>query len=62
MGVPGDFTLGLNEYLNQTEGLHWVGNSNELNAAYAADGYSRGSGGKLPGVRELNNFLSAFVH
>lgn len=50
MGVPGDFTLGLIDYLQQTEGLHWVGNSNELNAANAADGYSRGMGGQVPGV------------
>ena len=40
--------LGLLDYLYEVEGLHWVGNSNELNAAYAADGYSRVKG--VPGV------------
>jgi hypothetical protein len=32
-----------------------VGNSNELNAAYAADGYSRIKGS--PGVSELHSLL-----
>lgn len=45
-GVPGDFTLALLDELLATPGdgsaaLHWVGSSNELNAAYAADGYAR---------------------
>lgn len=41
-GVPGDFNLPMLEYLYEpTVDLRWVGNCNELNAAYAADGYSR---------------------
>ncbi|EJS42243.1 aro10p [Saccharomyces arboricola H-6] len=44
-GVPGDFNLSLLEYLYapsvESAGLKWVGTCNELNAAYAADGYSR---------------------
>ena len=44
-GVPGDFNLPLLEYLYEPQlieqGLRWIGNCNELNAAYAADGYSR---------------------
>ncbi|CAI4057468.1 hypothetical protein SUVZ_02G4930 [Saccharomyces uvarum] len=44
-GVPGDFNLSLLEYLYapsvESDGLKWVGTCNELNAAYAADGYSR---------------------
>ncbi|KAL3231452.1 Transaminated amino acid decarboxylase [Nakaseomyces bracarensis] len=41
-GVPGDFNLPLLEYLYEpTVDLRWIGNCNELNAAYAADGYSR---------------------
>lgn len=44
-GVPGDFNLSLLEYLYspsvESAGLRWVGTCNELNAAYAADGYSR---------------------
>ncbi|KUJ14027.1 pyruvate decarboxylase, partial [Mollisia scopiformis] len=47
MGLPGDMNLELLHYMKDTD-LRWVGNSNELNAAYAADGYSRISGG--PGV------------
>ncbi len=42
-GVPGDFNLGLLEKLYEVEGLNWVGCCNELNAAYAADGYGRAS-------------------
>ncbi len=39
-GVPGDFVLG---FLNQilTSELTYIGTCNELNAAYAADGYAR---------------------
>lgn len=40
-GVPGDFNLALLDYIDQVEGIRWVGNTNELNAGYAADGYSR---------------------
>jgi pyruvate decarboxylase len=40
-GVPGDFNLALLDYINDVKGLKWVGNTNELNAGYAADGYSR---------------------
>jgi pyruvate decarboxylase len=39
-GVPGDYNLNLLDFI-EPAGLHWVGNCNELNAAYAADGYSR---------------------
>ncbi|KAM0438555.1 hypothetical protein ACHAPT_001305 [Fusarium lateritium] len=41
MGVPGDMNLELLDYIKQVPGLRWVGNTNELNAAYAADGYAR---------------------
>lgn len=40
-GVPGDFNLVLLERLIESDWLRWVGNCNELNAAYAADGYAR---------------------
>ena len=40
-GVPGDFNLTLLDHVYDVEGLEWVGNTNELNAAYAADGYAR---------------------
>ncbi|KUJ09036.1 thiamine pyrophosphate enzyme [Mollisia scopiformis] len=42
-GVPGDYNLTLLDYL-EPAGLHWAGNCNELNAGYAADGYSRVKG------------------
>ncbi|KAF7545958.1 hypothetical protein G7046_g9447 [Stylonectria norvegica] len=39
-GVPGDYNLVALDYLPYC-GLKWVGSVNELNAAYAADGYAR---------------------
>ena len=39
-GVPGDYNLELLDYV-EPAGLHWVGNVNELNSGYAADGYAR---------------------
>ncbi|MDR5644437.1 alpha-keto acid decarboxylase family protein [Burkholderia cenocepacia] len=43
-GVPGDFNLSLLEQIQAAEGIEFVGNCNELNAAYAADGYARTTG------------------
>lgn len=40
-GVPGDFNLQLLDFIYKEPGLKWVGCCNELNAAYAADGYGR---------------------
>mmetsp|Transcript_1957 Transcript_1957/g.1918 ORF Transcript_1957/g.1918 Transcript_1957/m.1918 type:complete len:579 (+) Transcript_1957:35-1771(+) len=40
-GVPGDFNLTLLDKIEEVNDLTWRGNANELNAAYAADGYSR---------------------
>nr|BAI23188.1 pyruvate decarboxylase [Cyberlindnera jadinii] len=40
-GLPGDFNLCLLDKLYEVDGMRWAGNANELNAAYAADGYSR---------------------
>lgn len=42
-GVPGDFFLKALDHLKPA-GLKWVGNCNELNAGYAADGYARVKG------------------
>ncbi|KAI5813810.1 thiamine diphosphate-binding protein [Pyronema omphalodes] len=42
-GVPGDFNLTILDLLPDAD-LYWVGNCNELNAAYAADGYARMKG------------------
>ncbi|KAI9636386.1 thiamine diphosphate-binding protein [Dioszegia hungarica] len=44
-GVPGDYNLELLDYIEKDDTLQWVGNANELNASYAADGYARVSGG-----------------
>jgi indolepyruvate decarboxylase len=40
-GVPGDFNLVLLDAIVAHPEVEWVGNANELNAAYAADGYAR---------------------
>ncbi len=40
-GVPGDYNLGFLDLIEDDPYLEWVGNCNELNASYAADGYGR---------------------
>jgi indolepyruvate decarboxylase len=40
-GVPGDFNLRLLDHVVAHDRVRWVGNANELNAGYAADGYGR---------------------
>ncbi|GGF12506.1 alpha-keto acid decarboxylase family protein [Subtercola lobariae] len=40
-GLPGDFNLSLLDEMLTVDGVEWVGTANELNAAYAADGYAR---------------------
>lgn len=67
-GVPGDYNLSLLNELMKEPGIIWVGNCNELNAAYACDGYSRiqGCGALMTvlGVGELsalNGIAGAFV-
>ena len=57
-GVPGDYNLAFLDHVLDSAQLTWVGNANELNAAYAADGYARvhGAGAVLTtyGVGELS--------
>lgn len=43
-GVPGDFNLQFLDHVVAHKTLAWVGNANELNAGYAADGYARVNG------------------
>jgi indolepyruvate decarboxylase len=43
-GVPGDFAFPINNAICDDKELLWVGCCNELNAAYAADGYARING------------------
>ena len=40
-GVAGDFAFKLNDAVVRSERIRWIGCSNELDAAYAADGYAR---------------------
>uniref|UniRef100_UPI000CF0417D alpha-keto acid decarboxylase family protein n=1 Tax=Helicobacter heilmannii TaxID=35817 RepID=UPI000CF0417D len=40
-GVPGDYNLSFLDMIEDDPNLEWVGNCNELNASYAADGYAR---------------------
>ncbi|WP_281747346.1 thiamine pyrophosphate-binding protein [Helicobacter suis] len=40
-GVPGDYNLEFLDLIEDDPGLEWVGNCNELNGAYASDGYGR---------------------
>lgn len=43
-GVPGDFNLSYLEQIEADSKIEFIGNCNELNAAYAADGYARING------------------
>lgn len=54
-GVPGDYNLVALDYVAKT-GLDWVGNCNELNAGYAADGYARVKGIAI--LSSLDNLCS----
>ncbi len=40
-GVPGDYNLEFLDHIVAHPDIRWVGNANELNAGYAADGYGR---------------------
>ena len=43
-GVPGDYNLQFLDHVIASPDIGWVGCANELNAAYAADGYARCKG------------------
>lgn len=43
-GVPGDYNLQFLDHITAKKDLKWIGNANELNAAYMADGYARTKG------------------
>jgi indolepyruvate decarboxylase len=40
-GVPGDYAFSVDDAVIKFPGMEWIGCCNELNAAYAADGYAR---------------------
>ena len=50
-GVPGDFVMGFFNQILKSE-VEYIGTCNELNAAYAADAYSR--------IRGIGAFASTF--
>jgi indolepyruvate decarboxylase len=57
-GVPGDFAFPVQDAIVAHPDINWIGSSNELNAAYAADGYARirgvGAVSTTYGVGELS--------
>lgn len=66
----GDYNLAALDYLPKC-GLHWIGNCNELNAGYAADGYARVNGiaalvttfgvGELSAINAIAGAYSEYV-
>lgn len=60
-GVPGDFNLTLLDKIDDVKGLNWKGNANELNAAYAADGYSRVKSGCLTSTEDGGSGFATLV-
>ena len=57
-GVPGDYAFPFDDAIEKCDRLDWVACANELNAAYAADGYARIYGASILsttyGVGELS--------
>ena len=57
-GVPGDYAFPFDDAIEKCDRLGWVACANELNAAYAADGYARVYGASILsttyGVGELS--------
>lgn len=57
-GVPGDYAFPFDDAIDASERLAWIVCANELNAAYAADGYARINGAAILsttyGVGELS--------
>lgn len=67
-GVPGDYSFPVNDAICNDPDIRWIGCCNELNAAYAADGYARIKGVAALcttyGVGELsalNGFAGAYA-
>ena len=46
-GLPGDFAFPFDNAIASHESIQWLGCANELNAAYAADGYARIRGASI---------------
>jgi len=60
-GVPGDFTLKALDHLKPS-GIQWIGNCNELNAGYAADGSNFQVGRTKPQPEPKPSSLTPFCY
>jgi len=58
-GVPGDYAFPFDDAIEECDLLGWVNCANELNAAYAADGYARVYGASILSVTYGVGELSA---
>src|ERR1700733_3036474 len=58
-GVPGDYAFPVNDAVERSPKIKWIGCSNELNAAYAADGYARVRGAAMLSTTYAVGELSA---
>ena len=58
-GVPGDYAFPVNDAVERSQKIKWIGCSNELNASYAADGYARVRGAAMLSTTYAVGELSA---
>ncbi len=58
-GVPGDYAFAFDQAIEASGRVTWVGDANELNAAYAADGYARVRGAAILSTTYAVGELSA---
>src|ERR1700730_5023728 len=58
-GVPGDYAFPVGDAVDSNPNIKWIGCSNELNAAYAADGYARARGAAMLSTTYAVGELSA---
>ena len=58
-GVPGDYAFPVGDAVDNDPNIKWIGCSNELNAAYAADGYARARGAAMLSTTYAVGELSA---
>ena len=58
-GVPGDYAFPFADAIEECERLEWISCANELNAAYAADGYARVYGASILSTTYAVGELSA---
>jgi indolepyruvate decarboxylase len=58
-GVPGDYAFPVADAVERSAEIEWIGCSNELNAAYAADGYARVRGAAMLSTTYAVGELSA---